>query len=117
MSDYYPVGVTPKDFNEDKSTYEITIDDVLDDQYALVDGFEFDTHATVTLRRKGDEITVHEFEMRSVHVIVHGDGSTETFMLDKETFRKSWRRKLELAIEAMAIEKARKSFKWEKLDE
>jgi hypothetical protein len=119
----YPLGVNDSHFDEDTcSTYILTIDDVLAHQYVRVRGVEFDTHATASLSRVGEdgEIVVNELEIRSVFLVVTPDDSRipTPFLIDKNRyeFPKGWMDALVKEVERIAIIKAKSSGAWERLD-
>lgn len=121
MSDYYPAGVTPSDFDDHKireHKYTLTIDDVLRGGYASVRGMDFDTHATVSFERFGQDgvSEITSVEIRRLFIVVHGDnGAVESFLLDEQGFKASWMKELIKEIESMALRQANdaKETDWE----
>lgn len=98
-------------------TYKLMIDDVLQSQYANLDGIELDTHATVWLRRKGLDgpIEALDTETRSTHLVQIDDkGMVHTFEVK---LKSDMQRRLVAEIERLAIKQAENLMSWEPEDE
>src|ERR1019366_2517865 len=102
----YPPGTSSSDFDSDHRTYTLTLDDVLSKGPISVRGIDFDTHATVNFIKNGEDgsVEVTDLEIRSVLIVVQGDESPQTFVLDWESFSSSpFKKDLETAIETLAL--------------